>query len=286
MTTKKITYCILLILLLTIHKLESVGGSLLPFSSGPGPLFSFGLNVQPAKTLVYRQVYALHERDLTTELVMHNHFYYGMTDRLTLVLKQPIILKRRTNGIHSRGPGNVHIELETIPYIYEIPDEFRFRLTTVTGIIPPTTTIKARTQLSLHSNSYFIYATQSVTTQQLFQYSGIGAFITTQKNGFNYGSMLYYDLGIAYNIINNDSFNFNVDFEMSGEYQQARTVNYVKDYATGDNAIFFGPQIRVSTKHFIGQIGMQYPWIVHLKRPPTNPINYRLSVAGAFRYIF
>lgn len=275
-----------LVLFFIPHTSESQRLTMLPFSKGPGPLFSFGLNVQPKHNFVYRQVYNLDERDITSRFIIHNHLYYGLSDHFTLVLKQPVILKRRTNGKHSRGLGNVRIEIETIPYVYQIPDEYRFRITTVTGVIPPTTTSKAKTQLTLASTSYFIGVTQSNTTPRIFQYAGLGIFVTTKKDGFNNGSRLYYELGFAHAIINNKTIFVGVDFEMSGEYQQARTIKNRKDFSTGSNTIFFGPSMRVSTTHFIGQIGMQYPWIRHNKVVSLNPTNYRFSCAGALSYQF
>jgi hypothetical protein len=283
MALKKIIFLILLII---SSVLKANRYSMLPFSSGPGPLFSFGLNVQPKKTLVYRQIYTTTEHDLTTQLVQHNHAYYGLSDHFTLVCKQPVLLKRRVNGVHARGLGNFRIEIETIPYVYEIPDEFRFRITTVTGIIPPTATVKQITQQTLHSTSYFIYATQTNTTQKYFQYAGLGAFIPTTHKGFYFGARFYYDIGLCRAIINTSKFFLGFSFEVSGEYQQPRSQDGVTNFATGSNLIFYGPTIRVSTAHFIGQIGIQYPWVMHLKRPSNDPTNYRFAVAGAFRYAF
>ncbi len=283
MNSKQIIF---FILLFCFNSIKAQRGSALPYTSGPGPLFSFGLNIQPKKSFVYRQIYALDERNLESRLIMHNHLYYGLSDHFTFIIKQPVILKRRTSGKHSRGLGDSRFEIESIPYVYQIDDEFRFRITTVTGVIPPTTTSKAVTQLTLHSNSYFLGVTQSNTTPRIFQYGGIGIFIPTTKNKMYYGCRLYYELGFAHAIINNDTLFFGVDFEMSGEYQQSRQINGIPDFTTGSNMIFFGPTARISTEHFIGQLGMQYPWIRHVKVVNPNKTNYRLSVAGAFHYQF
>jgi len=280
---KKISF---LSLLLVVNTIKAQRDSLLPFSKGPGPLFSFGLNVQPKNNFVYRQIYTLDERNLESRFVMHNHVYYGLSHKLTFIAKQPVILKRRTNGKHSRGLGNARFEIETIPYVYQVADEYRFRITTVTGVIPPTTTSKATTQLTLHSNSYFLGITQSNTTPKIFQYGGIGIFIPTTKKSIYYGCRLYYELGFAHAIINNETLFFGVDFEMSGEYQQSRQINGVSDFTTGSNMIFFGPSARLSTEHFIGQIGLQYPWIRHVKVINPNKTNYRFACAGALSYTF
>lgn len=283
MILKKIFFLSLLIVPLVA---QTNRHSMLPFSSGPGPLFSFGLNVQPKNVLVYRQIYTMTERDLTTTLLQHNHLYYGLSDHFTLVIKQPVLLKQRVNGEHARGLANVRIEIETIPYVYEVPNEFRFRLTTVTGIIPPTTTVKQITLQTLKSTNFFIFATQSNTTTKYFQYSGIGAFIPTTHKGLNFGATLYYETGLCRAVINTNSFFLGLTFEISGEYKLPRSQDGVTDFTTGSNMIYYGPTIRVSTAHFIGQIGIQYPWVRHLKQPTDNPINYRFAMAGAFRYAF
>ena len=49
--------------------------SYLPYTGGPGPLFSFGLNVQEKNMWVYRQIYNTDERNLESRLITHNHFY-------------------------------------------------------------------------------------------------------------------------------------------------------------------------------------------------------------------
>jgi hypothetical protein len=261
----------------------------LPYSYGPGPLFSFGQNVQKKNGFVYRQIYMFIERDLQSIMELHNHGYYGFTNWLTLVIKQPIVLKRNTiknnTIINNRGLGSTRIELEMIPYMYEVAEEFRFRITSLIGIILPDSTTKLENFISLKSTSFFLGYTQSSTTPRIFQYSGLGIAIpTTKKHNSNFNYRVFYEMGFSHAIYNANDIYFGIDFEVSGEYQKSHRVHGKTDFTTGGNSIYYGPSFRFSMKHCIIQTGMQYPWVKHRKVVSTNPTNYRFAFAAAMRF--
>jgi hypothetical protein len=87
------SFLILLLVKVNTIDAEAAMHNLLPYHAGPGPLFSFGQNLQKKNGFVYRQIYAHEEQDLRSTLLLHNHVYYGITDRFTFILKQPVILK-------------------------------------------------------------------------------------------------------------------------------------------------------------------------------------------------
>ncbi len=261
-----------------------IGPDHLPYASGPGPLFSFGQNVQQKNGFVYRQIYAYTETDFHSILLIHNHFYYGITDYLTFVLKQPIIAKNFQTGVNGRGLGNTRIELEGIPYMYHIPDEFRFRTTLIGGLIFPTNTSQIISLQTTKSMNYFAGVTESIATRNIFQYMFFGIFIPTSKHGNNFGFLFYYQTGFAHRIIMRDDFYLGADLEISGQYQKSQKVAGVTDYTTGGNTIFIGPSLRCSRDHFILQLGIQYPWVKHNKRPQLDPTNFRSAFAAAMRF--
>lgn len=265
------------------NHLHSVGGSRLPYSAGPGPMFSFGQGIQPEGIITARFMPAWVATDFHTWLILHNHYYYGATERFTAILKIPIIPKWTSGGVKGQGLGNVILEEEVVVYQQLEPD-YRFRITQVGQIVLPTNMGKVPTQDSLFASSFFLGVTISNATPKIYQYAALGAFIPTTRFHFNWGAIVLYDFGFGYAIINTDKVFFNVDVEFSGAYQQSSRTHGIPDYTTGGNIIWLGPTFRVSTKHSVIQAGWQYPCSTHFKVKQINPINYRASVsfAGVF----
>ncbi len=259
----------------------------LPYSAGPGPLFSFGQNVQKKNGFVYRQIYFVSEADLHTTFLLHNHIYYGITDTLTFVVKQPILAKNFRLGINGRGICNTRLELEFITYEYKIPDECRLRTTILGAMIFPTNTSKIITLQTTKSMNYFAGITESFATPKIFQYMFFGIFVPTSKD---YGFLFYCQTGFAHTIMRHDDFYLGVDIEVNVEYQKTHKFTNKPVLALGGTAIYIGPTLRASRDHFIFQIGIQYPCVRHSRpsdvssRTDIDPTNYRMAFAAAMRF--
>lgn len=253
----------------------------LAYSRGPGPLFAFGQGIQPQGIFAARTLPQWVESDLHTHLVIHNHYYYGITDRITLGLKLPIIAKKFSNGVNGRGIGDLMLETEVVMLQFEDTD-FRFRTTALARVIFPTTTSKIPATLALHSTGGLLGMTQSNTTATIYQYMELGILIpSTDKHGFNFGTTFYYNFGIGYAFINTPDRYFGLDYEISGEYQKSHKDYGVSDFTTGGNRIYFGPAFRMTTKRIILQGGIQFPYVKVLRSPETSPENYRAAISFA-----
>lgn len=252
----------------------------LPYSRGPGPIFAFGQGIQPKNLFVARSLGEWIETDFHTYFILHNHYYYGITDKITIAVKQPIILKYNNNGVNGRGLGNLILENENVIF-QVIESDFRFRVTFLERLIFPTATSKVPTFLSLHSTNFFLGMTQSNTTGGVYQYMELGIFLPTTKHHFNFGTNFFYNFGIGYALINTPEFYFSVDYEVSGEYQKSQKNNGISDFTTGGNRIYFGPAFRVVKRRIIIQGGIQYPYVKTLRAKERSPENYRAALSFA-----
>lgn len=269
------------------HNLYAHPLTLLPFSHGPGPVFSFGQAVQPKNVYVERLISTWVVTDLHTRLLVNNFYYYGVTDRFTAIFKIPLLAKfKNDSGVDGRGLGNIILEDEVVLWEFlDFDPDFRFRVTQVGRIYLPTNTGKIPSLESLFTTSFFLGVTISNVSQKIYQYTSVGAFITTtNRNKFNFGNASFFDLGFGHSIINNDKLYFMVALELNSEYRQPNRTNGITNYTSGATLIWLGPTFRVSTEHAVIQGGLQYPCDIHLKVESANPINYRatVSIAGVF----
>lgn len=240
------------------EKIEQVhvGNFALPVSQQPGPLVGFGQNIVDKGNL---QVF------LYLDQLKGNHknfseaapsILYGITDKLSLFIEQPIATKFKYDSFKSHGLEDFIAQLEGVIFAHETPCTVN-EITLVGNIGFPTGSSSKQPPTGFGAVSFFLGFTISRTKPDWYYFTSMGGILPTSHHQTKFGKWFLYQFGVSKNIAyRSDAWILNWMIELDGWYRQRNRMRGAIDLNSGGNLIVLGPSLWFSTQKLILQGGI------------------------------
>ncbi len=252
---------------------------------GPGPIFSLGHNIFPKNQLVVEEelFFVKIKPNNNSLLINFNNIYYGITNRLSILVTIPVILKEiKIPHKHSRGLGNLIAQAEYAFYEKKEVDAL-FQWTVLGNVVIPTTRIVANTDvITTRAPSFFCGITTNNLSSVWYTYSDIGVFFTTKRHQFKLGNQLWYGLGGGRKLYTHNKLTLTGLIEMSGIYERPDKIGKKTDLKTGGNRLYLGPTLRIYYGSLVLIGGFQYA-IADVSR---EDISFKYRSVFSASYVF
>lgn len=233
----------------------------LPETSGPGPVFSFGHNIQKKDQCVLKNKIAYYNRDFpdTSLWVSSYGALYGFTDSFTLLVNVPVIIKdEEVPGFRSRGLGSSSIQGEYAFYDHKEAG-VRNQMTVVGALMIPSGAVDIMTIFAQPNWGYFFGFTTSNFAHVWYTYSAFGTYIPKKKKPLALGQHIFASLGAGRSLFQTPTLYFALLADLSIIYARPDLVMGHHNFTTGGTFIGLGPTFRFSYKDFVCLGGIQYP---------------------------
>ncbi len=257
------------------------GNLALPTSQRPGPLFSFGQkNADRSDLLFFPFGFSLRGKNLArTEADLR--FLYGIEDFLTLLVGLPIE-KDKINNKSSAGAGDIFAQFEYSLYRHYLEYATK-RITLVLNMALPTGSSHKNPPLGFGGPSFFIGNTISHLSLEWYAFISAGAKITTKHHDTKFGDQFLYQCGLGHIVFNLPGWIFTLILEFDGIYLKQDKIKNIINPNSGSNTLFLGPQLWISSQHFIFQGGVQYVVMEHLCGN-QNRSKYIAAAAAVYKF--
>lgn len=264
---------------------DSFPDQVIPELGGPGPIFSFGHNIQPKGTLILKKGFYYFSSDApfhSTWLLSYATLY-GFTQRftglidLTIVLNQDIVPPFRSKGI-----GSLIFQGEYALYNY-FDENSRHQFTLVGAIYTPSLSKQVPFAVTTPTTGYFAGFTSYNLTPIWYTYSCLGTIRFKKKGPVSLGSYIFSSMGIGRTVAKTPRTYFALVADSSVIYARPGFINKKRNLNSGFTFVGLGPTFRFSFNDLVVLGGLQYP-IGQVVRNPIDLIQYRAGIS--FSWIF
>ena len=263
-----------------------IGNFSVPFISQIAPLVGFGQlligknGFLPQLTGAYIQGH-----DSSSNVVAPN-VVYGIRNDLSVFFSAPLTAYSRSGASHSSGMGDLLLQLEYGLYNRSHSD-YALQATLVANVQFPTGSSSKTPPTGNGSFSYFTGATFAFTSFNWYAFASSGANLTTSHHHTRFGNSYLYQWGFARYIkqLSPKGWIFDLMIEFDGTFSQKDRVHGRANPNSGGNVIFATPSIWLSSKRWIIQWGMGFPFVQNLNGHQDKirySINYNLGLALQF----
>jgi hypothetical protein len=237
-------------------KQPHVGNFALPVSQQPGPLIAFGQNM-PDKGVL--QFFLLGNNVKGTQRSFSEivpSILYGITDRFSLFVEVPVIIKFKEEQFTSHGISDLIVQFEGVTFIQETEIAVN-EVTLVGNITLPSGSFNKVPATGFGSPTFFLGFTAGHTGKSWYYFTSMGGVITTRHKNVKFGNQFLYQFGLGRNIAYKaDKWILNWLVELDGLYAQRSLLSNVVQRNSGGNSLLLGPSLWFSTQNFIIQGGI------------------------------
>lgn len=270
-------------LLVSSPNLHAIRGQL----TAPGPLFSFGDNILPAKQVKCDTMLDYLIGDQVEATVVTHSWLVGISDRLSMELGFPIFFHQRDNKISSPGLGSIFTQFEYGFYKYDNAETEIDHLATILFRIgyPTATTDLLNIDAVLTPNFLFGFTNNFIVSHWTF-YQAIGWIRNTEdKNKKTLGHQFLYTLGGGRTLFDKGTYAICLMLEATGVHSQPATIDEAK-ISVASNLLLLGPTLRIGFHgQKVFQCGFQYP-ICQTRIAQERKLDFVAAAAFTFTFQF
>ncbi len=252
---------------------------------GIGPLFSFGHTILPKYEFGIGEEFFFINQKPHSGTFVGTLAYYGITEKLTGILTIPVYSQTSTKFPGPKtGLADIFLDFDYLLYKNET-NNHRYRIIGIAGIHFPTSTVAIRTFYSFNRTNFFLGIVQdAMSIDGWYIYTDFGSIINTKKNHIKFGNLLLFDIGVGHIFCFKSNHYFTCFLEMSDFFSLPDRVNGSLDLTTGSNLLLAGPTLRLETKSFLIQGGIQYIVSRFVREETAEDIKY--FIGGLIAYTF
>lgn len=239
------------------------GNFALPTSQQPGPLVSFGENIVDkgqVQLFVFGDAF-IGKKSYLTDVIPS--ILYGIRDDLSFFFNVPFAPRDKDRNQHASGLEDIFAQFEYAFFTKKRTHSID-QATIVANVTFPTGSSTKNPPTGFGATSFFIGTTFNHMTTDWFFFLSPGAVLTTSHRGTKFGDQILYQFGLGSNIPSPSGWIFAWMVEFDGEYFWKNKIKDSLDPNSGGNVIYITPSLWVSSKNFIGQLGIGYPCVQHL----------------------
>ena len=263
-----------------------IGNFSVPYISQIAPLVSFGQLLIGEKGFLPQLTGAYIQENNGCEDIIAPNVIYGIRKDLSVFFYVPFTPRSRSGASHSSGFEDIFLQLE---YGYFLKNRLDYTLeATIVGNVQfPTGSSSKRPQTGAGSFSYFLGTTFAYLSANWYAFVSPGINLTTTHHGTKFGNSYLYQWGFARYIkqLSPRGWIFDLMIEFDGTYTEKDKIDRVTDPNSGRNVIFITPSIWLSSKRWILQFGVGYPFVQSLNGHQDKikyAIDYNLGIAVQF----
>ncbi len=241
--------------------MDNGGNFALPPSQQPGPLFSFGQNVN-GKNILQLQLIPNQLVDSDgNDLLLIPVATWGATENLTLIYSLPVALdfSDNTSQMHSRGLSDLSLAAEYQFFSYSSSEE-QTQGTLMGQLTLPSGSINTYPATGLGTESLFIGATGSMMSQEWYVFLSPGIYYFLPHKELRLGVVYLFEAGLGKNIysVPNQSI-FSALLEVELYYSSRDEAGRIVDRFTGGQFFALAPSLYWANKDWGIQAGIQIP---------------------------
>lgn len=258
------------------------GNLALPTSQEPAPLFCFGQSVVDQSDLqIFSYINSLLGKKSDFTQVIPN-MMYGITDKLTLTLGQPIAAKFKFQNFQSSGVGDFFIQGEYALYNKDRPT-YANQATLVAQVTFPSGSLKKNPPTGYGSPTFFLGATACHMNTDWYIFAGVAGLLTTPHASKQLPNTIFYQWGFGKNLYYiPKKMVITLTAEFFGAYTNGSRIRGANFKNFDDNNFFVGPSLWFATERFIFNPGIAFSLYSNKKDPSISRIVVSLQTGFKF----
>jgi hypothetical protein len=263
-----------------------IGNFSVPPVTQVAPLIGFG-QLLIGKQVFLSQLSELYIRghDSYSNTIAPN-IIYGIRDDLSLFFVVPFTPRSRSDSSHSSGIEDIFLQVE-YGFYNRTRLDYTLQATIVGNVQFPTGSSSKIPRTGNGSFTYFLGTTFACMSQNWYAFASPGVNLTTTHHRTKFGNSYLYQWGFARYVkqLSPPGWIFDLMVEFDGTYVEKDKIQGATDPNSGGNLIFVTPSIWLSSKRWIVQMGMGFPFVQNLNGAQDKIrylIAYSLGIAFQF----
>lgn len=250
----------------------------------PGPLYSIG------QTVLAQGITGLGS---TLEFIQNKYEHFTilsllglrtLTDDLSVSVVLPVILDHTVMQTTARGLGDFNITAE-YAFVNKYKKNWNAQITGLVTAFFPTSRFKSfLNNTGTGTYGLFIGGTASNWAEPWYGFGSGGITFYKKHNNLTFGDIALYEWGFGRTVTRSQHSHLSIICEWNGIYTQPFKMNGIINRDSGNNVIYFGPELRWRYYNMLLQAAIQYPLAQTFYGVQDNRYDYRCAISLIFAF--